>query len=306
MEFTGEIFALATAFCWAFTTIFFAEAGKIIGSFKVNNIRLLLAAVIYTIILLITKGRIFPENLIGGHVFWLGLSGIIGFVIGDGAGFKALVMIGARLAVLVYSTAPIIATLIAWAFLGERLNLIDILGVVVTVGGIAWVVTARSYVNNKVDSSHPDSGSFGKGLFYAFIWGAGQAGGLVLSKHAMVNLAEPIEPMEASFLRIIVSVVVIWLLATVRGQFMSTVRGFTNRKAVGLMVAGAIAGPFAGVWMSLIAVKYIAVGIAATLNATVPIWLLPIVRVVYKERLSVRIVLGTIIAVAGIALLMVQ
>lgn len=306
MEFIGEITALGTAFCWAFTTIFFAEAGKLIGSFRVNNIRLLLAAVIYTIILLIAKGHIFPDNLISGHIFWLGLSGVIGFVIGDGAGFKALVMIGPRLAVLVYSTAPIIATIIAWIFLGEKLNVIDILGIAVTVGGIAWVVTARSYSQNNVDLLHPDAGSFRKGLFYAFIWGAGQGGGLVLSKHAMLNLSQPIEPMEASFIRILVSVICIWLFAIFRGRFFDTIKGFKNPRALGYMIAGALTGPFAGVWMSLIAVKYISAGIAATLNATVPVWLLPIVRIAYKERLTLRIIIGTILAVGGIALLMIK
>ena len=116
MEFIVEAAALTTALCWAFTSLFFSEAGKLIGSFKVNMIRLVMAVSIYVVVLLIYKGSLFPESLTLNHVYWLGLSGIIGLVIGDGAGFKAMVMIGPRLTSLLYSLAPVMATVIAWIF----------------------------------------------------------------------------------------------------------------------------------------------------------------------------------------------
>lgn len=306
MEFIGEMAALSTAFFWAFTTLFFAAAGRMIGSFKVNKIRLVLAALIYTIVLLISKGHIFPDNLTLNHILWLGASGIIGFVIGDGAGFKAMVIIGPRLAVLVYSSAPVIATLMAWIMLGEKLHLLDLLGIFLTVGGIAWVVSERAYENRPKIENHPDTGSKAYAVFLAFIWGFGQAAGLVLSKQGMLYTGTPIEPMEASYIRILVAMVVIWTISALRGNLLETIKATRNFKAVGMMLGGAVCGPFLGVWMSLVGVKYIAAGIAATLNSTTPIWMLPLVRIVHKEHLNSRIILGTIITVGGIALLMLQ
>ena len=129
MEFTGEIAALTTAFCWSFTSMFFTQAGRLVGSFKVNNIRLVFAVTIYCIALLVTTGRILPETITYHHILWLGLSGIIGLVIGDSALFKAQVMIGPRIAMLLHSSAPVMATIIAWIFLREVLSVIDVLGI---------------------------------------------------------------------------------------------------------------------------------------------------------------------------------
>lgn len=110
--------------------------------------------------------------------------------------------------------------------------------------------------------------------------------------------------MEASFVRMLVSLVCIWTLVSMRGQFKETILSLKNRKAMGYSLGGAIFGPFMGVWMSLVAVKHIAAGIAATLNSTTPIWLLPMTRILHKEKLSFRIITGTVIAVCGVALLM--
>ena len=119
MDYIGEIAGLSVAFLWAVTSIFFAEAGKSIGSFRVNVIRLLIAVGLYTIVLLVVSGQLFPDDLNSRQVFWLALSGLVGLVIGDGCGFKALVMIGPSLTTVMYSSAPIIATVVAWLFLDE-------------------------------------------------------------------------------------------------------------------------------------------------------------------------------------------
>lgn len=308
MEFLGESAALTTALCWAFTSLFFSEAGKLIGSFNVNKIRLVFAVSIYLIVLSISKGHILPETIAAEHIIWLGISGVIGLVIGDGAGFKAMVMIGPRLTMLLHSTAPVIATILAWIFLGEALNIKDLAGISATVAGISWVVSERKYRNhpNKLRDGHPDAGSLFKGVLLGLTAAFGQAAGLVLAKHAMLDLSTTVEPMEASFVRMFVSMIVIWTISLFRGKTRETLQSFKNKKAILFSVSGALTGPFLGVWMSLVAVKYIAAGIAATLNATTPIWLLPLTRITHKEKISMRILFGTLIAVSGVALLLLQ
>jgi len=308
MTYTGELAALTTALCWSVTVIFFAEAGRRIGSFRVNAIRLLFAVTIYSVVLLVTRGQLFPDDLNRTQLFYLALSGLVGLVIGDGAGFKALVMLGPRLSTLLAVTSPIMATFIAWIFLGERLQLIDLLGIVITVGGVTWVVAERRYQNNnhnhfQLHEDHPDSGTFTKGILLALVAALGQAAGLVLSKHAMLNCGGTLDPLPASFLRMLASAIMIWIFAALRGKLLDTLRGFQNRTGILCAAGGAIFGPFLGVWCSLIAVAKIPAGIAATLNATTPVWVIPNVRLIYKEKISLRAVLGAIIAVGGIALL---
>lgn len=305
MLFIGELAALATAMCWSFTSVFFAEAGKLIGSFKVNKIRLLVAVLIYCIILLLTTGQLFPENLTREQFFWLGLSGFVGLVIGDGAGFKALVMIGPRLTTLLYSSAPVMTTIIAWFFLGEKLRVQDVIGITITMAGISWVVSERQYKTdtNKIHYKHPDSGTLAKGVFYGLIAALGQATGLVLAKHAMLNLGTTVAPMKASLIRMLTALVIIWIISAFRGQIKQTMPAMKNPKAMLNVLGGAFFGPFLGVWLSLVAVTYIATGVAATLNSMTPIMIIPIVKYIYNENVSLRALVGAIAAIFGIALM---
>lgn len=306
MNYWGETAALATALCWSFTAIFFSEAGRRVGSFRINAIRLVMAVAIYTVIMLTTHGRLFPATLTTEQVVWLGLSGLIGLVLGDGFGFKALVMIGPRLTTLLWATAPIMATVIAWVLLGEQLHFVHILGILITVGGVTWVVAERRFTGHNqfnLTSDHPDSGTLTKGVLLGLLAALGQAAGLILSKHAMLNCGPELDPMPASFLRMLTSMIMIWGFAMIRGKLIFTLKAFKHAPAMLFAAGGAIFGPFLGVWSSLVAVSLIPAGIAATLNATTPVWIIPNVVLYYKEKVTLRAILGAIIAVAGVALL---
>lgn len=305
MPYLGEITGLGTAVMWAFTSIFFARAGREIGSYRVNKIRLIMAVLIYTLVLPLYLGSLISPELTWTHVAWLAASGIIGLVFGDGCGFKALVMIGPRLTTLMYATAPIIATIFAWLFLGEALGIYELLGIVVTIGGVSWVVAERRFPTavTSLPAGHPDSGSLLKGVMYGLGAATGQAVGLVLAKHAMLDLGSTIEPMHASYIRMIAATVVIWAMAAMHGQAVPALQSMKNRRAMGFSLGGAVAGPFLGVWMSLVSVSLIAAGVAATLNGTTPVMILPLVLLMDKEKLSVRAVFGTIVTVAGVAIL---
>ena len=306
MPYIGESAALATALLWAFTSIFFAEAGKRIGSFQVNLIRLVMAVGIYSLVLLIWDGRLFPEDLNSSQLGWLAASGLVGLLLGDGCGFKALVMIGPRLTSLLYASAPIWTTIIAWVFLGEELGWIDLVGISLTVSGIVLVVLERQSRNaeiNGMKQGHPDSGSMTKGVLLGITAAVGQAIGLVMAKQGMFFAGGTIEPMSASYIRMVVALVAIGGLAIARGNHAGLMAAFRDRKGLGLCGGGAIVGPFLGVWLSLVAVKYISTGIAATLNSLTPIMILPLVTLFYREKVTPRATIGALIAVTGIAIL---
>jgi drug/metabolite transporter (DMT)-like permease len=143
-NYLGEIAALGTSVCWTFTSIFFTLSGRRVGSVIVNQARLLLAVVFLSVTHLLVLGEWLPDQANLYRWFWLGLSGIIGLVLGDGFVFQAFVMIGARRSMLLMALVPIISTLMAWLFLGETLSAIEILAIGLTVGGVAWV-----YLNGK-------------------------------------------------------------------------------------------------------------------------------------------------------------
>ena len=96
IERAGELAALGTASCWVVSALSFEAAGKRVGSLSVNLIRLVMAFVPLSLYGLITRGLAFPIDAEPRAWGWLGLSGMIGFVIGDLCLFRAFVMIGQR------------------------------------------------------------------------------------------------------------------------------------------------------------------------------------------------------------------
>ncbi len=295
MAYIGEIAGLGAAFCWTWTMLFFSLAGERIGSLAVNVIRLSFALPLLLITTIIIFGTNFSEIFAGGSVWYLILSGLIGLTLGDAALFQALVWIGPRKTSLMFSSVPIATSFIAFATIDERLTLIAWISIIITVSGIVWVVSEKSKDNKRFPNK-----SLIPGIIAVIIGVICQAAGLVLSKAGM---GETVNPLPATLMRIVAGAFGIYVYIIFSGKIGQVIKGFKDKKAIALTAGGAFFGPFTGVWLSVISVKYTEAGVAATLNATVPIMMLPVAYFVYKEKLSGRTLLGTLVAVAGIALL---
>jgi drug/metabolite transporter (DMT)-like permease len=292
----GEIAALTTAVCWAFTSLLFTIASKQVGSQLVNRVRLPLAALFLAVTHLLWQGQVLPTHAEPSRWGWLGLSAISGLVVGDGLLLQAFVLIGTRLAMLLMTLAPVIGTLLAWVFLGETLSPLEIGAVIVTVSSVAWVVSEQRN-SNSVDGN-PRNYLIGVlcGMGGAF----GQALGLILSKRGM---AGDFPALSASLMRLTTASVVIWLWALIQGQFRPTVEGLRHKRARWAILGGTLAGPFMGMTLSLVAVQLTHVGIASTLMALSPVFLLPLSHWVFKERISQRAIVGTVVALVGVAMI---
>lgn len=299
----GEIAALLTAMCYTISSIFFTRAGQKYGPLTSNRLRLVVAIVLLGITHWIAFGSPVPVNAGVQRWLWLGISGIVGLAIGDLFLFQAYVSIGPRLGLLFLSLSPALATILAWLFLGERLGLGKLLGIAITLLGIAWVVL-ESNLNYK-SSGNPavqaDRKVNVKGIFAGLIAATGQALGVVLAKPGLANNFSPI---SGNVIRMSAAFLSLWLVTLFQGQIITTFQQ-ANQQRSGLVyiLAGAIFGPLIGVSLSLFAVQNTNVGIASTLIALPPIFLLPVGRFIFKENISWRAILGTVIAVAGVGLL---
>jgi drug/metabolite transporter (DMT)-like permease len=95
----------------------------------------------------------------------------------------------------------------------------------------------------------------------------------------------------------------LWLIGAFRGDLKEAAEKFRNRRAMLLALGGSICGPFLGVWMSLVSVKHASAGVAAAIMAIVPVTVIPLVIIFYKEKVSLRAIFGAIIAVGGVVIL---
>jgi drug/metabolite transporter (DMT)-like permease len=295
-SYLGELAALGTASCWTLASLVFTLAGRRIGAFNLNKLRIPIAAICLGGMLVLTGGFGAVARFSMGDYGWLAVSGVVGLVLGDSFYFGALVILGPRRATLLMSAAPVMAALIAWPFLSEWLGWLAWVGILVTLGGITWVTAEREYQNNA--QTH---GSKTLGILLGLGGAAGQAIGIVIAKKVLVE--SNIEPLLATFVRMIAATAAIWFYTVFRGQIRSTLAVLSQRVTAIAVVAGAVLGPFIGVWLSLVSVKHIEAGVAATIMATIPVLILPLVVLVYKERVSMRAVLGAIVTVGGVAML---
>lgn len=295
MDFTGEIAALATSFFFAMTAMIFTSTGRLVGSQVTNRMRLLFALVYLVLLNLILFREPLPFSAGSSRWIWLSLSGVIGLSLGDTFFFRSLVSVGPRLGSLLLSLAPIFGSVIAWVFFGETLTPLQITGIVVALAGIGWVVMSHE---EPPDTPH---GHTKRGVFFGVLAGLGQAVGLVLSKQGMFG---EFSPFQANAIRMFAAVLFTWIWTLMEGKTGATITALREKpRVIGLIALGALAGPLLGVSFSLLAVQHAEIGVASTLMALPPVIILPISYFVFKEKVGWQAVAGTILAIAGVAIL---
>ena len=164
------------------------------GSRVLNRLRITTAAVFLSLALLATHGAVWPMWATRPQVGLLALSGLIGFVFGDTWYFRSLIILGPGRAALIASLAPLFTVFIAWPVLHELPGPLAALGMALTLGGVAWVVSARATAR----TGHAE-GSVAMGVFAGVLGAVGQAGGYVLSKMAIQS---GIDPLSATVIRV--------------------------------------------------------------------------------------------------------
>ena len=284
----GEIAALGVSVCWTLSALFFEKAGHKISTLSVNFIRLFFAIGFLGITTFFTRGIFFPTDATGYQWFWLGLSGFIGFFLGDLFLFKSYTMIGSRTAALMMSLAPMLTAVIGWFFLKETLSFKNIAAIVISVAGIMIAISSRSMKLN-----YPV-----KGLLYAFGGAVGQAVGLILSKKGIGHY----DPVAATQIRALFGLFSFGILITVLRRWKKLSIDVTHTSALKSVTVGAVFGPFIGVALGLFAIQQTNTGIASTLMALVPIFIIVPSAIMFKEKITPQQVIGAIISIAGASL----
>lgn len=291
MSVIGEFAALVTAICWSGSSISFAEATRRVGSVTINVLRLWIAAIFFLITIILLH---FSIGIKSYQLFYLMLSGFIGLTLGDTFLFKAYQCLGARLTMLFMSLSPAVSAIIAFYFLSESLSLLDLLGMIITITGIIFVVTERKTSESR--------NILKSGYLFALLAAIGQGISLIFAKFAFTE--GEINGFIAAFIRIVAGIITLTPLAILSGRFKNPITAMKKDKiAFKYTLLGSFLGPFLGITLSMIAIEFSKVGIAATIMALVPVLMLPLLKFFHKETISFRSLAGAIIAVTGVAIL---
>jgi drug/metabolite transporter (DMT)-like permease len=290
---TGEFAALFTAVFWTITSLAFENAANKIGTIAVNILRLVIGLAFLSIFVFIRRGLILPTDASFENWKWLFLSGLIGFVFGDLFLFKSYTIIGSRFSMLIMTLVPPMTAFFSFLIIGERLTVFHGLGMMLTFAGITMAIFSREGKSEKFSLKLSP-----RGILYALGGALGQALGLVLSKLGMKDY----DPFASTQIRIIAGIAGYLLLVTVLSRWGNVSRAIRDKKGMLYTTLGSFFGPFLGVSFSLIAVKYTAAGIASTIMALVPVFIILPAVIIYKEKVTIPEMIGAFVSVGGVAL----
>jgi drug/metabolite transporter (DMT)-like permease len=286
----GETAALLSAALWAFGSIIYSRIGKTLPPLWLNLFKGTTA--IAFLIITTTLTHTIP-NLPTIATPMLLLSGAIGIGIGDTAYFGAINRIGPRRCLMLKALAPAIGSLLSWLWLKETLSPVALLGMALTSLGITWVVSERTAATET-----PKANTIGilLGLTAAITEGIGA----VLSHAALTQLA--VDPLWSAILRLTGGVTL--LLPAILYQTLqhNIPRNINWGRIVIHIAIAAFFTTYIGIWLQQIALQRVPTGIAQTLGATSPLFILPMVALM-GERVSRRAIAGALLAFTGVATL---
>ena len=287
-----ELAALGTATCWAVTGLFAADAVRILGPFHFNLVRQSFVTALLALIVLATQSFDLPGIR---AALTLAVSGVIGILIGDTFNFAAVARLGPRRAGAVFALNAPMAAIMGWAILDEALSPQAIVGITLTALGVALAILGRPSANAHRFETLQGTLAFGviMGLGAAF----GQAAGSLVARPVMTA---GIDPYLASLFRVGASGLAMGILAATP---LAPQTPAFSRKALKLTAATAIIGLLIGMTLFLYALQGSKTGIIATLSATSPVIILPLLWLRTGQRPSALSWCGAGLAIFGLSLI---
>ena len=290
----GQISALISAFFWASSSVIYARYVKNISAIILNLTKGVLAASFIFIILFFMQDSSLTAIKVNG-IFILMIAGLLGIGLGDTFYFMSLRHIGARLSLLIQLSSPPLAALFSFVLYNEKISFLAIFGIFITLLGISWVLTEKTNIET-------DKSNRLKGIIFSVIASICSAFGIVYAHNAMQFHTQ--DPMVAAFYRLMGGNFVLLVMLFFRLSKPSFQNLF-KRRTFFLVTLASFFGTFISIWLQQIALKNIPAGVAQTLFSTSPLFVIPI-SIFLGEKISIRSILGVIVAIIGIYILFIN
>ncbi|MDP1852901.1 MAG: DMT family transporter [Candidatus Omnitrophota bacterium] len=296
-EIVGSFAALASAVAWAFSSILFRRIGDKVPALSMNFGKCIIGILLLGLMVLIAG----IETISLRAFLILGASGLLGIALGDTLFFKALICLGPRLAVLLGATVgPVVTVILAMVFLGESLSSLGWTGLFLTLGGVAYVLREQ-FVLDKVEEKAEKK--LNSGIKYISLSILCTSVGIILAKIGVISVS----PLQATFLRFLWAFIGLAVWGAVNGKIKTWLTPFKKDRALLRLIFLAVCvAVFGGFWLFIVSLKYVEASIATILNCTEPIFILPIAAVMLKEKITLKAILGALVAVGGIILIFIR
>jgi len=296
---SGEAGALLAAALWAVSVAIFGAQTRRVGAIYVNVVRSL-AAALFVLLLLPFSGALGDLRGISAStaVAVIG-SGVLALALGDTLYFACLPLLGVSRAVPIASGVyPLLTILIAALWLDEEVTWLILLGTGLIVVGVSLLVgespLADAGDRSPARPSGADAGRWRRGLLLLIVACVTWA----LSTNWLKAGIGDLDAIAAGTIRIVVNALVLLLAAgLVRGR--PRITGDGIRGAAPIALAGVL-GIGIGSLLFIVAVKEAGAGRTAVLVSTQPLFALPIAVLFLREKVTPKVLLGTVLCLLGI------
>jgi drug/metabolite transporter (DMT)-like permease len=298
MPFAGEAVCLSAALLWAVAVAVFRGAVLEHSARTVNLAKLWLGAALQGLTVLALGQAQVLGAASGRALVLLALSGLIGLTLGDTALFGSVARIGVHRALLLQTLAPVFAAVFAWAWRNSLPSGLETLGAAVILCGVALVVAPRRggpIPGAAARASTPVVAGLALGVLAAF----GQGTGVVLAKEGMTEITF----VPASFLRLATAAVGLALCEAARLRLHRLAHLLVAPIMLSRVVPATLLGTYVALFLMMLGIALVPAAVSATLLATSPVFGLLIDTFVYRQPLTARGVVGTLLAVVGVAVL---
>jgi len=310
----GEAACLGAASVWALTLAMFRRPIAEHGARAVNLGKCTLAAVLLgaTTWIVGQGGQLRAAG--ARELLLVAASGLVGLTIGDTALFTACAKLGAYRAVLLQTLAPVFTAVLAYAAWGETLGGGRLPGMLLTMAGIGLVIShsaprrhgpLEGVIGSDGAIAAPPAGTTvlarvtGTGVALGILSALCQGTGIVMAKAGMTQMTF----LPASFLRLGAAAAGLIVLEAVMGRLGSSVRDTTSRRTLLRLAPAAFMGSYVGIMLMMAGIERAPAAVATVLISTTPVFSLFLDVARGRERLTLRGIAGTLLAVAGVGLI---
>ena len=292
----GEWAAALSSLLWALGAVVYTRLPLHATPSAINLGKNLYAALCFAVLSVATTGSPWPVGLAPEPLLWLVLSGALGLGVCDSFLLRAFRTIGPRRVNVVMALSPAVVAAVAFLPpLEERPGVRTLLGVAVAVGGIALAVLEST---GGVD----DRSRRASGTRDAVIGALLHAVSMVMVRYALRG--GEVAVLAAATVRLTAGAATVAAVGAVRGRLGAWTSAVARPPVLPRLVLAATLGTVLGIGASQAGLAWARhVGVAATLNAMTPIYLIPLSALFLGERVDARAVLSTLLAVSGIALM---
>ncbi|MEQ1759673.1 MAG: DMT family transporter [Vicinamibacterales bacterium] len=290
-----ELAALGAATCWALTSLISRGPAGHLGAFAFNRLRQIFVTLMLAVYVGVSGSW---QQLNGGNITPILISGLIGIFAGDTLLFASLNRVGPRRSSILFAMNAPLAAVLGWTVLGEALPPQAVLGVAFTFAGVALAI----YFGNHSGQSHRWEDV--RGALWVGV-GLGLAAAMCQAVASLIMrpvMASGLDPFAASLLR--VSISAMSLTAVLRLPIPAIAQ--KGPLTPGVVAVTALSGILAlaiGMTLLLYALSGGDVGIISTLSATSPVIILPMIWLRTGQRPAAGAWGGALMVILGMALI---